>query len=297
VLARAEEELTAARRRNHYLSWARDQLERNMPMLREQLLRDWARGRLARSEIDEQARFLGITTTGYRMVALVHVMERMVSAEAPAGAEGGLAFPREKDRRIELFAVRRIVEEAFRGFSPVAVFVDEQDDVVALAGSPPGPAWTSAIEAVESRAARSLTHALVIAHAPVAEGIDGISETYESLSAEVARRSSHRSFVLLAQNYIDARYGKPELTLEEVAAAVQVSPGYLSRLLKRETGFSFVDYLTRVRINKAVSLMGDPAIKVYEVAEAVGYQSQHYFSRAFKRVFGRSPVDYRKGGA
>jgi two-component system response regulator YesN len=113
----------------------------------------------------------------------------------------------------------------------------------------------------------------------------------------VAGRAGHRSFVLRAQNYIDANYGKPALTLEDVAGAVQVSPGYLSRLLKRETGFSFVDYLTRVRINKAIHLMADPAIKVYEAAEAVGYQSQHYFSRAFKRVFGRSPVEYRKGGS
>ena len=45
-----------------------------------------------------------------------------------------------------------------------------------------------------------------------------------------------------------------------------------------------------------MEIMNDPAVKVYEVAEAVGYQSQHYFSRAFKRVFGRPPVEYRKGG-
>ncbi len=102
--------------------------------------------------------------------------------------------------------------------------------------------------------------------------------------------------MVLAQTYIDAHFGEPDLSLEEVAAAAQISPGYLSRLLKHETGFSFVDYLTRVRINKAVQIMSNPAVKVYEVAEAVGYQSQHYFSRAFKRVFGRPPVEYRKGG-
>ncbi len=287
VLVRAEQELTAARRRRHYLSWAQEQLERNMPILREQLLRDWVGGRLSSSEIGERAAFLGIATVGYRVVALIHVTERMASAE----------LAQEKNRRIELFAVRRIVEEAFKDFPPVAVFLDEQDDVVALTGSSPGPAWTRAVETVESRAAGSLAHALVIVHAPIAEGPDGLAETYEGLTSEVARRSSHRAFVLQAQNYIDAHYGRSELTLEEVAETVQVSPGYLSRLLKRETGFSFVDYLTRVRINKAVLLMSDPAVKVYEVAEAVGYQSQHYFSRAFKRVFGRSPVEYRKGGA
>ena len=286
VLVRAEEELTAVRRRNHYLSWAHDQLERNMPILCEQLFRDWVQGRLSPSEIKEQAAFLGIPAAGYRVITLIHVMERTAVAD----------LSREKDRRIEVFAVRRIVEETFKAFSPVSVFLDDQDDVVALTGSPPGPAWAAAVHTVESRAAGSIAHSLVIAHGPISEGADGIAETYESLSAEVARRSGHRSFVLLAQNYIDASYGKPELTLEEVAAAVQVSPGYLSRLLKRETGFSFVDYLTRVRINKAMRLMGDPAVKVYEVAAAVGYQSQHYFSRAFKRVFGRSPVEYRKGG-
>ncbi|MGA2763608.1 MAG: response regulator [Spirochaetia bacterium] len=294
VFSRAAEELASARKRTQYLGWAREQLERNMPLLREQLLRDWVRGRLSRSEIQEQGSFLGIMTTGYNMIALVHVMERLVAGELPLGAS---ALPQEKDRRIELFAVRRIVEEVFRDFPPVSVFIDEQDDIVALACASPGRAWTAAIETLESRAARSLVHALVITHAPLGEGMDGIAETYEALCAEVARRSGHRSFVLLAQNYIDTHYGEPELTLEEVAGAVQVSPGYLSRLLKRETGFSFVDYLTRVRINKAVHLMSDPAVKVYEVAEAVGYQSQHYFSRAFKRVFGRSPVEYRKGGA
>ena len=180
--------------------------------------------------------------------------------------------------------------------SAVFVFLDEQDDVVALTGGTPGPSWTNAIDTIEARAAGSLPHALVIVHASVPEGREGVADTYEQLSTEVARRSGHRSFVFLAQNYVDSHYGKPELTLEEVAGAVQASPGYLSRLLKRETGFAFVDYLTRVRINKAVQLMSDPSVKVYEVAEAVGYQSQHYFSRAFKRVFGRSPVEYRKGG-
>ena len=287
VLDRAEEELSAVRRRNHYLSWAHEQLERNMPVLREQLFRDWVRGRLSPSEITEQAAFLGIPTGGYQVIALIHVMERTAAAD----------LPQEKDRRIELFAVRRIVEEAFKDFPPVSVFLDEQDDVVALTGSGASPAWAHALQTVESRAAGSIAHSILIAHGPIAEGAEGIAETYESLSAEVARRSGHRSFVLLAQNYVDANYGKPGLTLEEVAGAVQVSPGYLSRLLKRETGFSFVDYLTRVRINRAMSLMGDPAVKVYEVAEAVGYQSQHYFSRAFKRVFGRSPVEYRKRGA
>jgi two-component system response regulator YesN len=150
---------------------------------------------------------------------------------------------------------------------------------------------------IESRVVPSLCQALIVVQAAVTDAALGVPEAYEALSAEVAERGSHRALVVTAQRYIDAHFAEPSLDLEEVASTARISPGYLSRLLKLETGFSFVDYLARVRINKAVQMMSDPAVKVYEVAEAVGYQSQHYFSRAFKRVFGRPPVEYRKGGA
>jgi two-component system response regulator YesN len=80
-----------------------------------------------------------------------------------------------------------------------------------------------------------------------------------------------------------------------VADHMQVSPTYLSKLLKHETGASFVDYLTQVRIKKAIQLMNDPAEKIYEIAEKVGYSNQHYFSTAFKKVLGFSPMEYRRG--
>jgi two-component system response regulator YesN len=286
VLSRAEAQLAGTRRQSKYLSWAREQLERNMPLLRERFFRDWVCGRLSRSEIEEQRAFLGVETGDHPAMAVIHVVERFIAA-APPG---------EKDRRLALFAVRTVVEDVLRDFAPLWVFQDEQDDIVAIACSSGGPAWVEAIAAIESRASNSLAHALVIAHATLLSAEGGIPDAYEALSAEVANKSSHRTFVVLAQSYIDLHYGEPDLSLEEVAAAAQISPGYLSRLLKHETGFSFIDYLTRVRINKAVQIMSDPAVKVYEVAEAVGYQSQHYFSRAFKRVFGRSPVEYRRGG-
>ena len=66
--------------------------------------------------------------------------------------------------------------------------------------------------------------------------------------------------------------------------------------MKQSIGFSFVDYLTRFRVNRALRLMADPAVKVFEAADRVGYRSQHYFSRAFRKVLGVSPTEYRKGG-
>jgi two-component system, response regulator YesN len=282
VLARAEAELSGARRRNKYLAWAREQLDRNMPLLREQFLRNWVKGRLSRSEIDEQAAFLGVDIGASVGMVIVHVAERSL----PSAAAG------ERDRHLALLAVRRLVEEALKGFPPLWVFQDEQDDIAAIAGAAGGQEWVDAIGRIKA----GISDSVVVAHAAVTDGAGGITDAYETLAAEIAATGSHRAFVALAQSYIDAHYCEPDLSLEQVAGAVEASPGYLSRLLKQETGFSFVDYLTRVRINKAVQIMSNPAVKVYEVAEAVGYQSQHYFSRAFKRVFGRPPVEFRKGG-
>jgi two-component system response regulator YesN len=287
VLGRAAEALDSGRRQRQYLSWARDQLERNLPLLREQFLRDWARGRLSPVELAEQARFFDVQTSGPASLALIHVVDRAIPT-APS---------EERERRLGLYAVRSAAEEVFSGFSPLWVFSDERDDIVVLCACGGGKVWVEAATRLEQRVVPSLCQALIVVQAAVPEAGQGVPEAYEALSAEVAERGSHRALVVTAQRYIDAHFGEPTLTLEEVAASARISPGYLSRLLKLETGFSFVDYLTRVRINKAVQMMSDPAVKVYEVAEAVGYQSQHYFSRAFKRVFGRPPVEYRKQGA
>jgi two-component system response regulator YesN len=287
VLERAAQALAAGRSQRRYLAWAHDQLERNLPLLREQFLRDWLRGRLSPLELAEQAQFLDVQTSGPAALAVIHVVDRAIPT-APS---------EERERRLALYAVRSAVEETFAGFTPLWVFNDERDDIVVLCACAGGKDWVEAAARIEQHVVPSLCQALIVVQAAVPEAAQGVPEAYEALSTEVAERGSHRALVVQAQRYIDAHFGEPTLALEEVASSARISPGYLSRLLKLETGFSFVDYLARVRINKAVQMMSDPAVKVYEVAEAVGYQSQHYFSRAFKRVFGRPPVEYRKGGA
>jgi len=287
VLERAEAELAGTRKQNKYIEWAHEQLERNLPLLREQFLRDWVKGNLSRSEIEERTAFLDIELPAMFSMAVIHVVENFLAIDPS----------KEKQRRLLLFAVRMVVEESFQRFLPLSVFQDEHDNIVAIASSAGGPDWIEAVSRIESEASHSLSQTLILAQKPIPEGAEGIPDAYESLTAKVARKSSYRTFVVLAQKFIDANYGQAELSLEEVSSSVGISPGYLSRLLKQETGLSFIEYITRVRITNAIQLMSDPAMKIYEVAEAVGYQSQHYFSRAFKKVFGRPPVEYRKGGA
>ena len=71
----------------------------------------------------------------------------------------------------------------------------------------------------------------------------------------------------------------------------RISSGILNGLIHNIT---FMDYITRVRIRRAIELLRDDDHKMYEIAEAVGYSSQHYFSSAFKKVLGVSPMEYKK---
>ena len=101
-----------------------------------------------------------------------------------------------------------------------------------------------------------------------------------------------RSAVHKAAGWIRQHYTE-EITLPRLAREVGLNPSYLSALFKREMGQSFMEFLTKVRIEKAKELLMLPGLKNQEIAEAVGYPNPHYFSRIFRRVTGLTPSDYR----
>lgn len=74
---------------------------------------------------------------------------------------------------------------------------------------------------------------------------------------------------------------------------VGLSESHFSRLFAKEMGENFIDYLTKIRITKAKELFVTTNLKVYEIAEKVGYTSAEHFSRIFKRYTGESPSNYK----
>ncbi|BBI35895.1 response regulator transcription factor [Cohnella abietis] len=93
--------------------------------------------------------------------------------------------------------------------------------------------------------------------------------------------------------YIDVNH-KRELTLVELAQVVHVSPNYLSSLFKKEVGINFADYLLQYRIDRAKELLLSTFSKTYEIAEQTGFANQSYFSRAFKKLNGIGPKEFRR---
>ncbi|MFN2135594.1 MAG: response regulator [Candidatus Promineifilaceae bacterium] len=105
----------------------------------------------------------------------------------------------------------------------------------------------------------------------------------------------HRAeLIYQAKTFIDANFADPHLLLEDVAATVNLSPSHFSTVFGRETGESFKNYLTAVRIARAKELLRSTNLKCSEIAYQSGYSDPHYFSYAFKKSTGLPPQQYRQ---
>jgi AraC-like DNA-binding protein/ligand-binding sensor protein len=85
-----------------------------------------------------------------------------------------------------------------------------------------------------------------------------------------------------------------DLSLGQVAKAVNASTFYFCKMFKKATGLSFTEYLSRVRVEKAKNLLLNPNLRISEIAYEVGFQSLTHFNRVFKKIVGQSPTDYRQ---
>jgi|GEM_PF-650884 len=85
-----------------------------------------------------------------------------------------------------------------------------------------------------------------------------------------------------------------DISLEQVAKHVHLSPAYLSELFKKETGMSFIDYKTIIRIEQAKKLLSTPSMNIAEVSAKVGYSDPKYFSKLFKKITGKTIFEYKK---
>lgn len=113
---------------------------------------------------------------------------------------------------------------------------------------------------------------------------------------EIARSKAHKSVshVEKVKQYVEARYSESSLSLSEVAANLFLSPHYLRQLFRQETGSSFVEYVSEVRMQRALQLLRDPTLKIQDIAEKVGFEEQRYFSSCFKKYCQMTPTEYRE---
>jgi two-component system response regulator YesN len=108
------------------------------------------------------------------------------------------------------------------------------------------------------------------------------------------RTDGAQSFVTRAIDYVRDNYGDQELTIDKICGILGVSAAYFSTTFKKETGKTFINYLTDYRMEQAVQLLIEKDEKTYVIASQVGYSDPAYFSYVFKKRFGVSPTRYRR---
>ena len=96
--------------------------------------------------------------------------------------------------------------------------------------------------------------------------------------------------------FIDGNYADEEMSLSVAAKAAGMSPNRFSTAFSQEMGMTFIEYLTRKRIESAKELLMTTDLRSSEIAYRVGYRDPHYFSATFKRIQGESPREYRMRG-
>lgn len=104
--------------------------------------------------------------------------------------------------------------------------------------------------------------------------------------------SKNRDLIQKAMLYISEHFNT-SLTLEETAAYVHLHPSYFSTLFKQLTGSSFKEYLNMVRIEESKRLLSNTEYSIINIAIAVGFEDQSYFSKVFKKHTGLTPKQFR----
>ena len=128
-----------------------------------------------------------------------------------------------------------------------------------------------------------------------------VSYTRSILSKAIALRNtcSQKKYRLVlgrARDYMGAHYQDEDISLNRVASTVNISPNHFSTIFSQEMGITFVEYLTKLRMDAARELLLKTDLRTSEVGYQVGYKDPHYFSYLFKKTHGITPKAFRSGG-
>lgn len=247
-------------------------------------LKEWMLGKVQSCDLQRKINKFGIIYTKSMALIVIKPLIRNESSDKIGIETERLSF-----------AISSVVKEIMGKFKGLNIFVDSKDQVVVLCDVNPIKEWHSVVNNIENAINAKLNINVVICASFLREDPVQVNIVYKSLCNRLMDKSKRPDMLIEVQKYINRHYFKEDLSIAEIANRMEVSQTYLIRLFKRNLKMTFVEYLTNVRIKNAIILMRDPTLTLSEIAELVGYNTQHYFNNVFRRHVGISPQEYRLG--
>jgi two-component system, response regulator YesN len=254
---------------------------RHVDFLRALLLRD-ALASPATPELAETLAGLGVTLEPSFIVCCFWVED----LEAVSRREGEDGLSRFAD-----LAGRSLAQALGRSGRGEVVLMSPGHAVVLFVSTEAGEARAYCEDAA-AYVGRCLSVKVGFAVGPACRSVLDVAEAYRV--ARAARTVESR-IVVLAKRAVHERFADPDFSLEDASDRAGVSKNHLSFEFSRETGETFIQYLSRIRVEEAKRLLATTGLMVYEVGERVGYPNVEHFSRVFKKVVGVSPVRFKAG--
>jgi len=282
---KAIQEISENKEKKIYLDWADRQLDDNLDVLKQSFLNNWFKGNFEYLEVLNELKFFKYNLDSSIGIVIIKVIKRLNHD----------VYSKNWDRELINFALTNVTFEIMRKVKPEITYVDEEENIVIISNASNTSDWLNIANEIQDNIYYYLHFTIIAEQKRIRSGIAGVRNTYNEIIMNINNIAAYKPIVLLAIKYINSNYYVNDLSLGDVAEKFNLSSSYLSKLLKKEAGLSFIDYLTKYRINKSICMMDDPKYKIYEIAEAVGYNNQHYFCKAFKKVMGFSPTEYRGG--
>ncbi len=149
------------------------------------------------------------------------------------------------------------------------------------------------LKQLEQGLSNMLSLRMAYTYTGIRDGLEELPEAYRTAAAQpLSSEGGYSGIVRLATGYID-QFLLKEVTLARIAEEVHVSVSHLSRVFLKETGQHFNEYVTAKKMLLARKMLRESNLKVYEVAEQLGYANPHYFSKLFKDDIGMTPLEFR----
>lgn len=258
MMQRVRERLQKEESEDKYLVWAKNMLAQNRTYLASNFWQKALEGHYTKEEIRERSQYLNLLLPEPFTVIVVS-LEYQKMEDVKSTWNEDLLF----------FVAENIANEMFHGLENPNSCQDRHGNLVVI----------SKIVAPETAEEQTVTYSHMLeSHLPVrcvvmqvnGDDYGTLAETYETAVSRLKELETGSSVIKDVKLYIEDNYSREDFSFQDAAGHVNLSVPHLSRMFRREMGVTFIDYLTSVRIRKAIELLHSGELKIYEIAEMTG---------------------------